>query len=85
MSDNDTPAHEQQKPPKPKQKKRGRGRPRGSKTKRDETVQRLGLRVDEYMRAYGISRTAVYGGIRRGEIETTKVGKIRILFPLKQS
>jgi hypothetical protein len=85
MSDSDTPAHEQQKLPTPKQKKRGRGRSRGSKTKRDETVPRLGLRVDEFMRTYGVSRSAVYGGIRSGEIKTAKLGKIRILFPLKQS
>jgi hypothetical protein len=84
MSNNDTPTHEQQKPPKPKQKKRGRGRPRGSKTKRDETVPRLGLRVSEFMRSYGVSRSAVYGAIRRGELETAKLGKIRIAFPIKR-
>jgi hypothetical protein len=84
MTDTDTPTDERQKPPKPKERKR-RGRPRGSKTKLEATsVSRLGLRVSEFMRTYGVSRSAVYGAIRHGVVETAKLGKIRIVFPIKR-
>jgi hypothetical protein len=62
--------------------KRKRGRPLGSRNKPQATsVERLGYRVEEYTKAFNISRSAVYGAIRRGELRTKKIGKCRIILP----
>jgi hypothetical protein len=63
--------------------KRKRGRPLGSRNKPRQAspVERLGYRVEEYTKAFNVSRSALYAAIRRGEIRTKKIGKCRIILP----
>jgi hypothetical protein len=62
--------------------KRKRGRPPGSLNKPRETpAERLGFRVDEFAKLHGISRNAVYTGIRKGNIKSKLIGGCRIILP----
>jgi Helix-turn-helix domain len=58
-----------------------RGRPRGSRNKQPETipVERMGYRIAEYAKAHGVSRSAVYNAINRGELKTMNIGRWRII------
>jgi excisionase family DNA binding protein len=42
------------------------------------------LRVEEYARAIGVSKSTVYAGIKRGQVKSKMVGHCRIIFPDKQ-
>lgn len=61
--------------------KRKRGRPRGSKTTRaaPPPLTRMGLRINEFAAAMGMSRSAVYNAIKRGELREMKIGTCRII------
>jgi excisionase family DNA binding protein len=58
-----------------------RGRPRGSKNKPKERkpTQRLGLRVNEFVEAFGVSRSTVTRLIADGTIKAIKIGGTPII------
>jgi hypothetical protein len=71
-------------PPKPKRETpdpKKRGRPPGSlsKPKPKTPIQRLGYRPYEYAAAFGISRSTVYEGIKRGQLKTKKIGNCMVI------
>jgi hypothetical protein len=39
----------------------------------------MGYRIADYAKAHGVSRSAVYNAITRGELKTMKIGRWRII------